>query len=121
MSARSASERISFGYGGICPLELRTKTLNASSGIGFGASVLPAAPPCPTSPWHCQQPFFMKAALPLAASAASAGVVARPRRSNTLSGKRIGLSLARLGPHVEERGRPGLHHLDRFTQRRGEL
>src|ERR1041384_7376130 len=73
MSARSASERISFGYGGIWPLELRTKTLNASNGIGLGASGFPAGPPRPGSPGHCPPPVFIKGALPRAAAAGSRG------------------------------------------------
>src|SRR5581483_6589751 len=74
MSASSSSERTAFVYGGIGPLLFLTNADIAASGIVFGASCLPAEPPWPSKPWHCQQPCWMKAALPFSAEAAWATV-----------------------------------------------
>src|SRR5215831_17551697 len=63
-----------FAVGGIAPLVERTNAENDSYGSGSGASTLPllATDPWPCVPWHCQQPYFMKATLPCSADAASA-------------------------------------------------
>src|SRR5262245_49345640 len=74
MSARSAFGRIASENGGIARLVERTKAENVSHGSGSGASTLPrlvTADPCPSKPWHCQQPYFWKLALPLTASPAA--------------------------------------------------
>src|SRR3954470_21272927 len=105
MSARSASDRIAFWYGGIAPLVLRTNADIASSGIGLGASFGPVTPPWPAKPWHCQHPCCTKAFLPFSAlPAAAAGFAAKAARAAAANRKRIALSLARLRPHVEEGG-----------------
>jgi hypothetical protein len=50
---------------GIARLELRMKFDIASSGITFGVIAGPATPPpCPSVPWHCQQPCLRGLARP---------------------------------------------------------
>jgi len=58
----------------VAPLVERTNAENDSNGSGSGASTFPllATDPWPCVPWHCQQPYFMKATLPCSADAASA-------------------------------------------------
>src|SRR6476646_2782125 len=71
MSSRSPFGRIFSLYGGMPPLLVRTNDEKPSHGSGSGARTLPLlvmADPCPSKPWHCQQPYFTNAALPLAAS-----------------------------------------------------
>src|SRR5947208_2653275 len=74
MSARSSFGSTTSLYGGMARLVERTNAENVSHGNGSGASTLPAlviAEPCPCVPWHCQQPYLMKLALPFAASPAA--------------------------------------------------
>ena len=77
MSSRSAFGSIFSLYGGMPVLLVRMNAEKPSHGSGSGASTLPllvATEPWPSKPWHCQQPYLVNAALPLAASpAASAG------------------------------------------------
>src|SRR5215470_13788244 len=104
----------------------------ASSGIGSGASFGPVTgEPCPSVPWHCQQPYFMKFSLPLAASAASAAPeprarpaasAARPReRTTVLRTRRMCFTSTRLSNGIDERRLALLDHLDGFLERRPEI
>src|SRR5258708_4073742 len=108
----------------------------ASSGIGSGASFGPlTGEPCPTVPWHCQQPYFMKFSLPLAESpAASAALepkaarVARPAASaasprvrRLLRTRRMCFTSTRLGNGIDERRLALLDHFDGFLKRRPEV
>src|SRR5438874_3409947 len=109
----------------------------ASSGSGSGASFGPlTGEPCPTVPWHCQQPYFRKFCLPLAASpAASAALepkaarVARPaasaanptERTRILRTRRMCFTSTRLSDGIDERRLALLDHLDGFLERRPEI
>src|SRR5262245_17390001 len=110
----------------------------ASSGIGSGASFGPlTGEPCPIVPWHCQQPYFMKFCLPLAASPAASAApepkaarVMRPaasaaspreRRTRVLRTRRICFTSTRLGNGIDERRLALLDHLDGFLERRPEV
>src|SRR5262245_29209210 len=108
-------------------LVLRTKPENASYGSGSGASFLPwlVTPPCPNVPWHCQQPYFMYAALPFSAEAAIAApwlisAAATPTAAASDNSFKPMFAIprsARLRPHVDQRGLARLHDLDRALQR----
>src|SRR5215831_7798574 len=117
----------------------------ASSGIGSGASFGPVTgEPCPIVPWHCQQPYFMKFCLPLAASPAAsaapepkaarvvrpAASAASPRgrtrgptreRTRVLRTRRMCFTSTRLGNGIDERRLALLDHLDGFLERRPEV
>src|SRR5215470_20177378 len=127
MSATSSFDRIVSEYGGIARLLLRRNATNASAAIGSGASLGPVTPPCPSVPWHCQQPCCMKATLPFSAEAANAPPQPSKRPAANATGprtrtKRIDeTSLARLRPDIEQRRLPGLHHGHRLLERRAEL
>src|SRR3954463_14049421 len=74
MSSRSPFGSTFSLYGGMPVLLVRINAEKPSHGSGSGASTLPllvATDPCPSKPWHCQQPYFTKAALPLAAPPAA--------------------------------------------------
>src|SRR5262245_51867846 len=51
---------------------VRTNAVNASIGMGSGASFGPVTPPCAWKPWQAQQPCWIYAALPFSAEAANA-------------------------------------------------
>src|SRR5262245_46440194 len=105
----------------------------ASSGIGSGASFGPVTgEPCPTVPWHCQQPYFMKFSLPLAASPAASAALdpraarpaasaASPRVRKLLRTRRMCFTSTRLGNGIDERWLALLDHLDGFLERRPEI
>src|SRR5882757_2978341 len=109
----------------------------ASSGIGSGASFGPlTGEPCPIVPWHCQQPYFKKFSLPLAASPAASAALdpkvasvarpaasaARPReRRKLLRTRRMCFTSTRLGNGIDERRLALLDHLDSFLERRPEI
>src|SRR5262245_58228586 len=104
----------------------------ASSGIGSGASFGPVTgEPCPCVPWHCQQPYFMKFCLPLAASpAASAALEVRakpaasatsPRERRLLRTRRMCFTSTGLSNGIDERRLALLDHLDGFLERRPEI
>src|SRR5262245_24068033 len=92
----------------------RTRAEKPSHGGGSCVSTLlfeVATEPWPWKPWHCQQPYLVKAALPRAASpAACAGpATAAPAVSaaSTISICFMALllrALARLRPDVDQRG-----------------
>src|SRR6266496_4461910 len=95
----------------------RTNAENVSQGSGSGASTLPAlviAEPCPSVPWHCQQPYLMKPALPFAASpAANAEPDARATAAASATRTivrviRLCSRSARLRPDVDESRLAGL-------------
>src|SRR5438132_13938683 len=100
----------------------------ASSGIGSGASFGPVTgEPCPIVPWHCQQPYFKKFCLPLAASpAASAALDPRARpaasaaspteRTRVLRTRRMCFTSTRLSNGIDERRLALLDHLDGFLE-----
>src|SRR6266545_4912955 len=109
----------------------------ASYGSGSGASFGPlTGEPCPIVPWHCQQPYFMKFCLPLAASpAASAALepktarVARPaasaasptERTRILGTRRMCFTSTRLSDGIDQRRLALLDHLDSFLERRSKI
>src|SRR3954471_18951914 len=111
MSARSSFGSTCSLYGGMARFVLRTKAENVSHGSGSGASTLPrlvTADPCPSKPWHCQQPYFVKLALPLTASPAAkaepearATVPAATAASTTRTNERVILILL---PKSNQRG-----------------
>src|SRR5260221_5823038 len=112
----------------------RTNAENVSQGNGSGASTLPAlviAEPCPCVPWHCQQPYLMKPALPFAASPAAnaepdarATAPAAAAASATRTIVRV-ICLcsrsARLRPDVDESRLAGLHGRHCFLDRGSDL
>src|SRR2546421_5396035 len=108
----------------------------ASSGSGSGASFGPlTGEPCPTVPWHCQQPYFRKFCLPLAASPAASAALdprARPAASaatpreptrvrRLLRTRRMCFSSTRLGNGIDERRLALLDHFDGLLERRPEI
>src|SRR5436190_17910593 len=73
---------------------LRMKADIASNGNGPGASLGPeTGDPWPTVPWHCQQPYFMKLALPLVASAAKATLEDRARPAASAASPSLRLTI----------------------------
>src|SRR3984885_3813387 len=115
----------------MAPLVLRTKDLKASTGSAVRAITLPllvAIEPSPAKSWHCQQPWWMNAALPLSTSAAKALVcqataAASPNaaESKTVRRQCIVSPSARLREHIDQRRLAGLHHGNRFLDRRAEI
>src|SRR3984885_13749588 len=115
----------------MAPLVLRTNDLKASSGSAVRAMTLPllvAIEPSPAKSWHGQQPCWMKAALPLSASAASAFVCqaataasARATGSKAVRRQYIVTSSAWLREHIDQRRLAGFHHGDRFLDRRPKI
>src|SRR4051794_474117 len=110
----------------------------ASYGSGSGASFGPVTgEPCPIVPWHCQQPYFMKFCLPLAASPAASAALdprvrpaasaASPReratreRRRLLRTRRMCFTSTRLGNGIDERRLALLDHFDGFLERRSEV
>src|ERR1700685_4679202 len=109
----------------MAPLVLRRKDLKASTGSAVRAITLPllvAIEPSPAKSWHCQQPCWMNAALPLSASAASAVVCQATAAANASAvGSKMARrqciaspSSARLREHIDQRRLAGLHHGDCF-------
>src|SRR5438445_7473934 len=135
MSARSSFGSTCSLNGGIARLVVRTKAENDSHGSGSGASTLPrlvTAEPCPSKPWHCQQPYLTKLALPLTASPAASAepearaiVPAATAASTTRTNKRVILVFlpksARLRPDVDESRLTRLHGGNGFLDRGPEF
>src|SRR5580693_5739840 len=135
MSSRSWSDRISGRNGGIGPLVVRTKALNASSGSAVRAITRPllvAIEPSPAKSWHCQQPFLINAALPFwaspsaralpgeAAQAAKATAAAKTCAAATRT-KYMIISSPRLRHDIDQCRLAVLHHGDRFLDRGTEI
>src|SRR5262249_29215782 len=106
---------------------VRTNAVNASIGMGSGASFGPVTPPWPWKPWQAQQPCWTYAALPFSAEAANApphpNTTPAASAASPLQGtKRMDRSsLPRLGPDIDQRGLAGLHGGDRLLDGGPEL
>src|SRR5215831_3932388 len=106
---------------------VRTNAVNASIGMGSGASFGPVTPPCPWKPWQAQQPCWTYAALPFSAEAANAPPQPNTRPAASAASpltrtKRMDRSsLPRLGPDIDQRGLAGLHGGDRLLDGGPEL
>src|SRR5262245_44686441 len=105
---------------------VRTNAVNASIGMGSGASFGPVTPPCAWKPWQAQQPCWTYATLPFSAEAANAAPQpntrpgARPPAHSHERNAWTGL-LPRLGPDIDQRRLAGLHGGDRLLDGGAEL
>src|SRR5262245_716115 len=105
---------------------VRTNAVNASIGIGSGASFGPVTPPCAWKPWQAQQPCWTYAALPFSAEAANAAPQPNTRPAASAASplprtKRMDRLLPRLGPDIDQRRLAGLHGGDRLLDGGAEL
>src|SRR5262245_16389606 len=106
---------------------VRTNAVNASIGMGSGASFGPVTPPCAWKPWQAQQPCWTYAALPFSADAANAAPQPNTRPAASAASpltrtKRMDRSsLPRLRPDIDERWLTDLHRGDRLLDGGPEL